>query len=112
MKMHTKQFLVANVECRFVTNNYNSFLGGYFLNQQNQDLTPGLDNEERKKLGLVYYKPVAKELADYLQTTNNNLNERNDPQEEPEKSDMNQFEKIKSEIHNELKELDVIGKFE
>ena len=81
------------------------FQGGYFLNQNNQDLTPDLDNEERKKLGLVYYKPIAKELVDYLQTTGNRAEEKNDSKDEG----MDQFEKIKSEIQNELKELDVIG---
>ena len=81
------------------------FQGGYFLNQNNQDLTPDLDNEERKNLGLVYYKPIAKELVDYLQTTGNRAEEKNDSKDEG----MDQFEKIKSEIQNELKELDVIG---
>ena len=48
------------------------------MNQNNQDLTPDLDNEERKNLGLVYYKPIAKELVDYLQTTGNRAEEKND----------------------------------
>ena len=32
------------------------------MDQDNENLTPDLDNEERKKLGLIYYKPVSKEL--------------------------------------------------
>ena len=40
---------------------------GYFPNQKDTP-TPDLTNEERKKLGLVYYKPLSPELKALLKT--------------------------------------------
>ena len=81
------------------------------MDQDSQDLTPDLDNEERKKLGLVYYKPITKELAEYLEATKNNEIKEKEDFSKNENVEMNQFEKIKYEIQNELKELDVIGEW-
>ena len=81
------------------------------MDQDSQDLTPDLDNEERKKLGLVYYKPITKELAEYLEATKNNEIKEKEEFSKDENVEMNQFEKIKYEIQNELKELDVIGEW-
>ena len=81
------------------------------MDQDSQDLTPDLDNEERKKLGLVYYKPITKELAEYLEATKNNEIKEKEDFPNDENVEMNQFEKIKYEIQNELKELDVIGEW-
>ena len=81
------------------------------MDQDSQDLTPDLDNEERKKLGLVYYKPITKELAEYLEATKNNEIKEKEDFPKDENGEMNQFEKIKYEIQNELKELDVIGEW-
>ena len=81
------------------------------MDQDSQDLTPDLDNEERKKLGLVYYKPITKELAEYLEATKNNEIKEKEDFSKDENVEMNQFEKIKNEIQNELKELDVMGEW-
>ena len=81
---------------------------GYFSNQQNSDLTPDftdLSNEERKKLGLVYYKPVSEDLLKKLKAGQKIFEEMNVPNDQ----EVNHFELIKKEIQNDLEELDVIA---
>ncbi len=89
----------------------NCFFPGYFLSQDNQEL-PDLTSEERKKLGLVYYKPITEKLAEFL--LQNQKVERNvapptiitaKPQYDfaPEE---NPLEQIKADIENDLQELE------
>ena len=70
---------------------------------------PELTTEERKKLGLVYYKPLSDELATLLsKSPNSNTLDIRDaiPQND---GGLNKFDQIKEEIQNDLKELDVIA---
>ena len=78
---------------------------GYLLGDKDK---PELTTEERKKLGLVYYKPLSDELAKLLsKSQSNTLNIRDAiPTKD---AGLNKFDKIKEEIQNDLKELDVIA---
>ena len=44
---------------------------GYFPKESKAPITPDLSNEERKKLGLVYYKPLSDELKALLEVKPN-----------------------------------------
>ena len=78
---------------------------GYLLGDKDK---PELTTEERKKLGLVYYKPLSDELAKLLsKSQSNTLNIRDAiPTKD---AGLNKFDQIKEEIQNDLKELDVIA---
>ena len=67
-----------------------------------------MTTEERKKLGLVYYKPISDDLAKLLEKSQKNTLDIRDaiPQKD---AGLNKFDQIKEEIQNDLKELDVIA---
>ena len=88
-----------------ISKTFTLIISGYLLGDKDK---PELTNEERKKLGLVYYKPLSDELAQLLsKSQSNNLDIRDViPTKD---AGLNKFDQIKAEIQNDLKELDVIA---
>ena len=73
---------------------------GYFP-KASKDPTPDLSNDERKKLGLVYYKPLSKELEALLEAHNTI-----GPRDVPNENEVNDsLQLLKEEIKQEIEEL-------
>ena len=79
---------------------------GYFIKPNSaQKTTPDLNSEERKKLGLIYYKPITQKLVELLQNQPKKVLEtRNVP-----KTSENPLAQIQTEIQQDLNELDTIA---